>query len=141
MSDLRKKRAKSPKRAIDRPFAPRLLRRASELAKSYKIVLQSDPDEGFVGTPVEMPECVGVGRTPDRCVKQTREVLTTVLAFMLERGEVPPMPASQNVRQEQINIRVTSEEKLLLEEAARRRGFRGISDFVRSSSLGQLKSA
>jgi Uncharacterized conserved protein len=141
MSDSRKKRAKNRKRVLDRPFAPAVLRRASELARSFKIILEPDPDEGFVGTSIEMPQCIGTGRTPDACVQDTREVLISALATMLELGEAPPTPSSQNLRQEQINIRVTSEEKLLLEEAARRRGFRGISDFVRSSTLAQLRSA
>ena len=34
---------------------------------------------------------------------------------------------------------VTPEEKLLLEEAARSKGFRGVSDFVRSASLGSIR--
>jgi uncharacterized protein (DUF1778 family) len=40
---------------------------------------------------------------------------------------------------EQINVRLTPEEKLLLEEMARSKGFRGISDFVRSASLANAK--
>ena len=66
-----------------------------------------------------------------------RESLTTAVATILESGQVPPSPASEQKRSEQINIRVTAEEKLLLEEAARSRGFRGLGDFVRSASLGR----
>jgi hypothetical protein len=84
-----------------------------------------------------MPFVMNDGKTPDECVRATREALTTAVATLLESGEVPPSPASQHKRTEQINVRVTPEEKLVLEEAARSRGFRGIGDYVRSNSLGQ----
>ena len=71
--------------------------------------------------------------------QENREILTTAVAYMLEVGEVPPAAASENKRTEQINIRLTVEEKLLLEERARSKGFRGISDFVRSASLAGLR--
>jgi hypothetical protein len=77
------------------------------------------------------------GKTPDNCVQATRQALTTAVATLLESGQIPPSPASEHKRSEQINIRVTPEEKLLLEEAARSRGFRGIGDYVRSTTLGQ----
>ena len=144
MSSSRKKPVKTKqkgKRAIDRAFDPAILRRAAELADSFKIVLEPDPDEGFVGRVLEAPQWVGLGKTPDACVRETREIAISALATMLERGEAPPTPASQNLRNEQINIRVTQEEKLILEEAARRKGFRGISDFVRSTTLSNLRSS
>jgi uncharacterized protein (DUF1778 family) len=58
---------------------------------------------------------------------------------MIESGQTPPAPASENKRTEQINVRLTPEEKLTLEEAARSKGYRGISDFVRSASLANTK--
>ena len=143
MSDSRKKpvRNKKTRGVLDRPFDPAIIRRATELARSYKIVLEPDPDEGFVGQVLEAPQWIGVGKTPDTCVKETREIAISAVATMLEDGETPPAPASQNLRNEQINIRVTAEEKLRLEEAARSKGFRGISDFVRSTTLSNLRSA
>ena len=143
MSDSRKKPAgkKRTKDALDRLFARDILRRATELAQSYKIVLEPDPDEGFVGQVLEAPMWIGVGKTADACVRETREIAISALATMLEAGQAPPVPSSQNLRNEQINIRVTAEEKLRLEEAARSKGFRGISDFVRSTTLSNLRSA
>jgi len=61
------------------------------------------------------------------------------VAYMLEIGETPPPPASDQKRTEQVNVRLTTEEKLVLEEAAHSSGFRGISDFVRTASLAQAK--
>jgi uncharacterized protein (DUF1778 family) len=39
----------------------------------------------------------------------------------------------------QLNIRLTTSERQCLEEAARREGFRSISDFVRTSALARTK--
>jgi hypothetical protein len=79
------------------------------------------------------------GKTPDECVAATRDILTTAVAYMLETGETPPPPASDRKRTEQVNVRLTAEERMLLEEAASSKGFRGISDFVRAASLVQAK--
>lgn len=138
MSGSSKKSARKRSGAIDRPFDPRVLARASALAAQYKILLEPDAEAGFAGRALEMPECVGVGKTADQCVSATRDVLTSGIATMLEAGDVPPMPSAQGLRQQQINIRVTPEEKLMLEEAARSKGFRGISDFVRSATFASL---
>lgn len=86
-----------------------------------------------------MPTVMNHGKSPDACVRATRDILITAVAFMLESGQTPPSPASENKRTEQINVRLTPEEKLLLEETARSKGFRGISDFVRSASLANAK--
>ena len=50
-----------------------------------------------------MPQVMNDGKTPDECVEKTREILTTAIAYMLENGEVPPSPASENKRSEQVN--------------------------------------
>lgn len=139
MSVLSKKSAAKKKLAIDRPFDPKILRRARDLANNYRLILEPDQDEGFVGHALEMPMSIGVGKTADECVRETREILVTVIATMLERGERPPSAVVEGKREEQINIRVTAEEKLLLEEAARSRGFRGVSDFVRTATLAAVR--
>jgi hypothetical protein len=79
------------------------------------------------------------GKTPDECVEATRDILTTAVAYMLEKGETPPAPASEQKRTEQINVRLTTQEKLMLEEAAHNKGFRGVSDFIRTAGLVQAK--
>jgi predicted RNase H-like HicB family nuclease len=123
------------RKAIDRPFDQGILERAREIAASYQIILQFEDGE-YYGRGLEMPFVMNDGKTPDQCVRATREALATAVATLIESGEIPPSPASQNKRTEQINVRVTPEEKLFLEEAARSRGFRGIGDYVRSNSLG-----
>jgi predicted RNase H-like HicB family nuclease len=111
--------------------------RATEIASGYKIILESDEDVGFVGHALELPTVFGDGPTPTECVASVREALAVAVATMLEMGERPPLASSQAKRQTQVNIRLTDEEKLLLEDAARRQGFRGLSDYIRSAALGR----
>ena len=131
-------KSKKQSKRLDRPFSSEVLRRAKDIANSYQIIIQAEDGEYF-GRGLEMPYVMNDGKTPDECVKATREALTAAVAYLLESGKAAPPPASEQMRSEQINIRVTTEEKLLLEEAARSRGFRGISDYVRSASLSNLR--
>jgi predicted RNase H-like HicB family nuclease len=129
---------KVDEKAIDRPFAPGILRRAKTIAAGYQIIIHQE-DGLYFGRGLELTGAMEDGRTPDECVRKTRDVLTTAVAYLLENGETPPAPASENKRTEQVNVRLTAEEKLLLEEAARSKGYRGVSDFVRSASLASAK--
>jgi predicted RNase H-like HicB family nuclease len=126
---------KLSKPVIDRPFDAKLLHRARDIANSYQIILNFE-DGDYYGRGLEMPHVMNDGKSPDECVRKTRDILTTAIAYMLETGQTPPSPASDNKRSEQINIRLTPQEKLQLEETARSKGFRGVSDFVRNASLG-----
>lgn len=82
-----------------------------------------------------MPCTYDDGKTPDECVAKTREALVSTVAFMIERGETPPPPASAEKRSEQINLRVTAEERLRLETLARQHGFKGVADYLRTRGL------
>lgn len=126
--------------AVDRPFDAQLLRRAATIAEKYAFLVQPHAGVGYLARGLEMPNVFADGPTVEDCVRSIREALTVATATLLEMDETPPPPSSnQEERREQINIRLTLEEKLRLEEAARSRGFRGISDFVRSSTLGELR--
>jgi predicted RNase H-like HicB family nuclease len=127
-------KSKNSSKAIDRPFAPAILRRARAIASQYQIVLQFEDGE-YYGRGLEMPYVMNDGKTPDRCVKATRESLTVAVATILERAETPPIPANEGKRSVQVNLRLTAEEKLVLERAARSRGFKGLGDFARATLL------
>jgi predicted RNase H-like HicB family nuclease len=131
------KSAKSSSKKIDRAFDTATLRRARDIASRYQIIMQEEDGE-FYGRGLEMPGVMNDGKTPAKCLKTTRESLAIAVAYLLENGKAPPAPASENRRSEQINVRLTPEERVVLEEAARRKGFRGISDFVRSASLSNV---
>jgi predicted RNase H-like HicB family nuclease len=115
-----------------------VLKQARAIADKYQIILQFEDGE-YYGRGLEMPYVMNDGKTPDACVQSTRESLAVAVATLLEAGDVPPAPASEGKRTEQVNVRLTPEEKLLLQEASRSKGFRGLGDFVRSAALSRTK--
>jgi hypothetical protein len=80
---------------------------------------------------------MGDGRTPGDCMEDTREALTVTVAYILEQGDAPPPPASEEKRTEQISLRVSAEEKLRLETLAREHGFKGVADYLRARGLAR----
>ena len=68
-------------------------------------------------------------------IADTREALAGAVAYMIETAQRPPSPAREGRRTEQVNVRLTAEEKLVLETTARRKGFQGLSDFIRNAAL------
>lgn len=129
---VKSKRAGPPRAAIARPFDQDILRRAEQIARHYRVMLEHDDDAGWVGSGVELPTVFGGGKTPDECVENTREALVAAVAHMLELGQHPPESSARTL---QVNIRLTPEEKLVLTNTAHRVGFQGLSDFVRSVAL------
>lgn len=105
------------------------------MAGQYGLVIAADPDVGYLGRTIEMGMVMGHGRTVESCATATLDATTIAIATMLESGQSPPAPAREGKRDQQINIRLTAEEKLRLESLAARDGFRSISDYVRSAAL------
>jgi len=126
--------SRSSKKALDRPFSKVVATRARRLAERYEIVLVYEDGE-WHGHGLELPSVFGEGGSPDECVSDTREALTAAVATMLEAGQTPPPAARQGVRSEQVNVRLTPEERAILETTAKRKGFRGLSDFIRAGAL------
>ena len=129
------------KKGLDRPFEATVLRRAARVAAAYRLVLEKDERVGYVGSSVELPAVFADGSTPDACVAATQQALTAALATMIECGQKLPAPASSGKRDVQVNVRLTADEKYLLQEAARRLGFKGVSDFVRIAALERTSGA
>lgn len=129
------------KKALDRPFAPAILAKARKIASQYQVVIWLEEDGDWYGRGVELPNTVDDGKTSAECVKKVQQALVGTVAWMLEEGQTPPPPASAGIRTEQINIRLTAEEKLALETAARQHGDAGISDYVRTAALEKIGSA
>lgn len=134
-SNGRKSRASNQR--LDRPFDPALWKKAKRVAGTYTLVITPEPDVGYFGRTVEMPLVMGDGPTHAECAAQVLEATTLAVASMLEAGETPPVAAREGKRNQQVNLRLTADEKLRLQEAARREGFRTISDFIRSAALGR----
>ena len=124
-------------RETDRPFAPAVLKQAAEIAARYKILFWFEDSE-YYGRGLEVL-AMDDGKTPEACIANVREALTNAVAAMLEKGEIPPSPALDERRTEQINLRLSAEEKLAIETAASSRGFKGVSDFVRSAAIAAAR--
>jgi predicted RNase H-like HicB family nuclease len=123
------------RRTADQPFAPDIWAKAMELAREYQYVIVPEPDVGYLGRSIEMPFAASDGPTLQECATNTLEATASGIAAMLEDGETPPAPANDGKRDQQLNIRLTARERLLLEGLAAREGFRSVSDFVRSAAL------
>jgi hypothetical protein len=80
---------------------------------------------------------MGGGKTINACAKSVLEATIGTVALMLEQGKTPPVAAREGKRDQQVNIRLTAEEKMRLEEAARREGFRSLSDYLRASGMSR----
>lgn len=132
MATTAKSKKNSP--AIDRPFDPAVLKKARAAAERYSVILWQEEAE-YCGSAVELPHCMGIGKTPDECIRETRELMVSALACDIERGIEPPPQASANRRTEQINIRLSPLERKRLEIAAEAGGYRGVSDYVRDTVL------
>jgi len=124
-----------------KPFKKSILRKARKVVSDYRIILERNDRLGFIGSSVELPTVFADAKTPDKCYKATEEALMIAVATMIECGQRPPQPASAKKRDVQVNVRLTSEEKLLLSNAARNLGFKGISDFLRNSALNGILSS
>ena len=122
---------------IERPFAPEILKRARQLAERYRFVIHQENGE-YYGQALELPNAINDGKTPSECLENTIGIVVTTLAVMLEQGQIPPLPSSEERRDEQVNVRLSRLEKLTFEEAARSRGFRGLSDFMRAATLSSV---
>jgi hypothetical protein len=86
------------------------------------------------------PHVFGNGKTPEECVNNTREALIGAVAYLLEQDQRLPASAREGTRTEQVNVRLTADEKILPETAARRKGFQGLSDFLRAAALDAANS-
>ena len=119
---------------LNREFDVKILAKAVKIVERYEVVMSFD-DGQWYGKGLEMPLVFGDGKTPDECIKNTKEALTATIAHLLEIGEVVPAPASQGKRTEQVNVRLTVEERAILGAVAKSRGFRGLGDFLRATAM------
>jgi len=135
MTSTKATKPKADPKAIDRPFDTAIWKKASKIAQTYRLVIAPEAGIGYLGRTVEMPYVMADGKTVEKCAAETMEATISAVATMLEMGERPPSAAADAKRDQQVNIRVTVDEKTRLEEAARQAGFRSVSDYLRTSGL------
>ncbi len=131
-------KSKKSAKALDRPFAADTLAKARKIALQYQVILACE-DGHWYGRGLELPSIHGDGKTVARCVENTREAFAGWVAYLLEEGQRPPPPAREATRTTQVNVRLTAEEKALLEATARRKGYGGLSDFFRAAAIEVAK--
>lgn len=139
---VKSRRSSKPKRksrvtisqSLKHPFSADVLTAAREIAGEYQILVSRE-DGHWYGHGLEMPHVFGDGSTPAACIADTQQALQTAVAYLLEKGQSPPAPARSGKRTQQVNVRLTAEEKAILEGTARRKGFAGLSDFIRAAAL------
>lgn len=117
------------------PFDDEVWSKAVRFGEQYKIVLEMTEKDKVLARCLEIPTAFAIASTPSAAVKKLREVVTVIVATMLEMGKRAPAPSAEGKREAQVNVRLSSEERLLLEEAARKQGFKGLSDYFRSAAL------
>lgn len=128
------------KESLDKPFKESVLSKAKKLVSDYKIILEKNDRLGFIGSSVELPTVFVDARTPEKCYESVQDALMVAVATMIECGQRPPQPASANKRTEQVNVRLTTEEKMIFTNEAMNLGFKGLSDFLRNTALQHVLS-
>lgn len=119
---------------VNKPLDAKHLEAGRKLAARYQAVIWFEDGE-YYGRGLELPWTFEDGRTPDECFAKLRDAMAETVAFMLDRGERPPSPANESRRTAQINIRITPQEKSLLEQVAHAHGYNGVSDYLRDRAL------
>ena len=124
----------------EKPSAKDILDEARRIARGYTISVRELEGHGYVGSSLELPTIEGYGDTPQMCYESTRDAGEFAVATMLERGEVPPLPAAAEQRTAQVNVKLTPLEKDMFSALAQRLGYKGLSDFIRSTVLRVFSS-
>jgi predicted RNase H-like HicB family nuclease len=125
---------KSKNSKMAEPFSQEIWTTACTIAAQYQITLWEEDGE-YYAHGVEMPSVMADGKTPDACVSEIRQAMKAAVATMLEMGDVPPAPIGDQNRTEQVNVRLSPAEKMILAATAKSRGFRGVADYVRARVL------
>lgn len=136
----RRSSAKTNSAASQQGFDPKILARAKRIAHGYRIIIERHADLGYKARSLEIPTAFADGRTPNACVKAMEDALVATIATILVNNKRPPLSSRQAKTGAQINIRVNMLDKLLLEEAAEERGFKGVSDFVRTVAIRKAQA-
>lgn len=122
-------------RTLEKTFDQITSARAREIAEQYRVVLEPNEDS-WLGWSLEMPGVLAEGETKEKCLSEIYKALTFTLSVLLREGETPPTPLKERERRSiQVNVRLSPGEKLILEQAARRQGFKGLADFLRFAGL------
>ncbi|MGH2350771.1 MAG: type II toxin-antitoxin system HicB family antitoxin [Chloroflexota bacterium] len=80
--------------APDAPVDPEIGRQVEEIMKRrYRMVIQGDPEEGYLAEVPELPGCSTAGETPEEALELLRDAMAGWLVVTLEHGQAIPEPA------------------------------------------------
>ena len=130
-------KTKNPKK-LEEAFDKAILAKAGKIISGYRVIIEENAKLGFIGNSVELPMVFADGKTPEECYKAIQEALTGAVATMIVCKRKPPQSSLAEKRTEQINIRVTPYEKLLLTSKSADLGFKGLSDLIRNFTINNL---
>lgn len=137
---MSEKLSNSSKKMPDRkPIDPALLRQARRHASQFgRVTVFDSVSDEWVSTCVELPNAIGVGDSAKEAEKELTENLAVHFAYLKEIGRTWPEPSS-SPRSEQLNIRLTVQEKAEFEAAAKRLGLSSVADLVRMIVLDEIR--
>lgn len=117
-------------------FNKAILAKAEKFVNDYRIIIEKNDNLGYIGSSVELPNVYADGKNPNECYNAVKEALTATVATLIECKRKPPELAKR--RTEQVNMRLTAYEKLLLNSKAEGLGYKGIADFIRNVVIREL---
>lgn len=112
-------------------------KRATNLVQQYSIVMTTSVDNLYHVRFAEFAEISVSGTDIETCIVNLRDAGVTHVLQLLRDDKNVPRPLQNLTRREQVNVRLTSEEKVVIASAARKRGKR-ISDYMRARALDGL---
>lgn len=78
----------------DAPVTPEVERQVQHyLALPYQMLVQGDPNEGYLALVPELPGCVTAGATPEEAIVMLRDAMAGWLTVAIEHGDSIPEPA------------------------------------------------
>ena len=118
-----------------------LFRRARRHAAQFgRVTLFDVVSEEWVSTCIEIPNAIGAGDSAKEAEKELTENLAVHFAYLDEIGRAWPEPTS-SPRSEQLNIRLTVQEKAEFEAAAKRLGLSSVADLIRMIVLEKIRES
>ncbi len=107
-------------------------------AHRYQLVIKPAKDDSgsYVGFAMELRNVIGHGATHKECQENTLNAIVDAVVQIQENDGIPPQPAAER-RVFQVNVRLTSNERTVLEQAAIANKIT-LSEYIRNVVLAEV---
>ncbi|MFN0130919.1 MAG: type II toxin-antitoxin system HicB family antitoxin [Phycisphaerales bacterium] len=122
-------------------LTPQTLERAALWVDGYRFVTERTDDGTFMAHSIELPAVVAMGDSPEAALHAAIEAQRLAVALMLHDRVHPPLPTGSGKRDQQVNVRMSAQERLLMDAAAKASGFSTIADYLRTAAIEFAKNA